>query len=96
MEQTELMLGEGVNRLRSGRLSRHRPDGEKRRMPEDRMLWKGNVLNRFATFRTINSVHSNAAELRLQSRHVFGVHIENRPSMTRRDGPSEHQHSNEW
>jgi hypothetical protein len=46
----------GANRLRAGRLSRHRPDGESRRDPDDRMLWKGTTLKRFAHFPTINSV----------------------------------------
>jgi hypothetical protein len=86
MERTELMVGEGANRLRAGRLSRHRPDGESRRVPDDRSLWKGTALMRFAPFPTINSVLSNAAELRRQSRHVVGVRVENRPPMTRRDG----------
>jgi hypothetical protein len=93
MEKTELILGEGFNRLRSGRLSSHRPDGERRRMPEERMLWKRNALNRFAHFPNINSFHSNAAELRLQSRHVVGVRIDNRLSMSRRDVASELQES---
>jgi hypothetical protein len=72
MERTDLMAGEGANRLRAGRLSRHRPEGECWRVPDYRMLWKGNALIRFAHFTTINSVLSNAAELRLQSRHVVG------------------------
>jgi hypothetical protein len=50
---------------------------------------------RFAPFPTINSVSSNAADLRRQSRHVFGVPMENRTSMTRRDGASELPQSNE-
>jgi hypothetical protein len=89
------MAGEGANRLRAGRLSRHRPDGESRRVPDDRMLWKGTALKRFTHFPTINSVLSNAAELRLQSHHVVGVPMENRHPMTRRDGASELPHSNE-
>jgi hypothetical protein len=64
-------------------------------MQQDRMLWNGNPLNRFATFPTINSVHSNAAELRLQSRHVVRFCMKKRPPMTRRDGASEFPHSNE-
>jgi hypothetical protein len=71
MERTELMVG-GANRIRSGRVSRHRPDGESRLVPEYRMLWKGTALISFANFPTINSVLSNAAELRLVSRHVVG------------------------
>jgi hypothetical protein len=35
-----------------------------------------------------NSVLNNAAEIRLQSRHVVGVPMENRHPMTRRDGAS--------
>jgi hypothetical protein len=50
---------------------------------------------RFAPFPTINSILSNAAELRLKSRHVVGVHIENRPTMTMRDWATELPHSNE-
>jgi hypothetical protein len=50
----------------AGRLSRHRPDGENRGVPDGRMLWKGNAQMRFASFPTINSVLSNAADLRLQ------------------------------
>jgi hypothetical protein len=61
-------------------------------MPDYRMLWKGNTIMRFAHFTTINSVLSNAPELRLQSRHVVGVPMENRPPMTRRDGASEVPH----
>jgi hypothetical protein len=94
-ERTELKLGEGVNRNRAGRLSRHRRDGESRRLPDDRMLWKGNALKLFATFPTMNSVHSKAAEPRLHSCHVFMVPIGNRSAMTTRDGASELPHSNE-
>jgi hypothetical protein len=47
-------------------------------------------MMRFEHFRTINSVLSNAADLRLHSHHIFGVLMENRPPMTRRDGASEH------
>jgi hypothetical protein len=61
MERTELMLGEGANRLRVGRNSRHRPDGESRRGNNERMLWKGNTLMLYAHFPTINSILSNAA-----------------------------------
>jgi hypothetical protein len=85
MERTKLMVGEGVNRLRAGRLSPNRPDGESRRVPDDRMHWKGNGLMRFAKLTNINSVISYGADLRLQSDHVFGVPMENRPPMTRRD-----------
>jgi hypothetical protein len=95
MERTELMLGEGVNRLRAGRISPQLPDGESRRLTDDRMLGKGKVLMRFAPFPTINSIISNAAEIRLQSRHVVGVHMENRTTMTRRDWASELPLSNE-
>jgi hypothetical protein len=59
------------------------------------MLWKGTVLMLFATFSTINSILSNGAELRFQSRHVVAVTMENRPPVTRRDGASELPHSNE-
>jgi hypothetical protein len=59
------------------------------------MLWKGKAQMRFAHFPTINSVLSNAAELRRQSRHVFGVPMENRIAMTTRDGTSELPQSNE-
>jgi hypothetical protein len=83
------MVGEGVNRLREGRLSPHRPDGESRRMPDDRIFCKGTALMRFALFPTIYSVLCNAGELRLQSHHVVGFPMENRPPMKRRDGASE-------
>jgi hypothetical protein len=96
MEPTELMLGEGARRLRLGRLSRHRPDDERRRLPDDRMLWKATATIRFAPFPTINSVLSNAAELRRQSRHVFGVPMENRTPMKTTDGASELPYLNEW
>jgi hypothetical protein len=72
MERTELMVGEGANRIRARRLSRHRPDCESRLLPEYRMLWKGTALIRFAHFPSINSVLSNAVELRLKSRPVVG------------------------
>jgi hypothetical protein len=45
-----------VNRLRAGSLSRHMPDCEGRLVPDDRMLWKGTNLKRFAPFPNINSV----------------------------------------
>jgi hypothetical protein len=96
MERTELMVGKGANRLRAGRLSRHLPDGEWRRLPDDRTLWTETDLMRFADFPTINSVLSKEAELRRQSRHVFGVPMQNRPTMTRRDVASEHPILNEW
>jgi hypothetical protein len=60
------MAGEGANRLRAGRYSRNRPDGETRRVSDDRMLWKGTTLIRCAHFPTIYSVLSNSNEPRLQ------------------------------
>jgi hypothetical protein len=48
MERTELMLVEGANRLRAVRVSRHRLNGESRRVRDDGMLWKGTALMRFA------------------------------------------------
>jgi hypothetical protein len=90
-----MILGEGSNCLSAVRVSRHRPNGESRRVPDNRMLWKGNALMRFAPFPIINSILSNAAELRLQSRHVVGFPMENRPPMTRRDGASELPYMNE-
>jgi hypothetical protein len=96
MERNDLMAGVGANRLRAGCHSRHRLDGESRRFPDDRMLWKGTALMRFALFTTINSVLSNAAELRLKTHHVVVVPMENRHIMTRRDGASEHPNLNEW
>jgi hypothetical protein len=53
MERTELMVRERANRLRAGRISRHRSDAECPRRPDDRMLWKGTTLMRIATFPTI-------------------------------------------
>jgi hypothetical protein len=64
-------------------------------VPDDMVLWKGTALMSFAHFSTINSVISNAAELRWQSRLVFGVPMENRTPMTRRDVASEHPTLNE-
>jgi hypothetical protein len=90
------MVGEGEYRLRAESLSHHRPDCESRRLPDDRMLWKWTSLMRFAHISTINSVLSNAAELRLQLHHVVGVPMENRPLMTRRDGESANLNLNEW
>jgi hypothetical protein len=49
----------------------------------------------FTPFPTINSVLSNAAELRLLSHHVVGVPVENGPPMTRRDEASELPNLNE-
>jgi hypothetical protein len=95
MELPELMVLEGVFRLRAGRLSRQRPEGESRRLPNDRMLWKRTTLIRFAPFPTINSVFCNAAELRQESRNVVGVPEENRPTMTRRDVASALPNSND-
>jgi hypothetical protein len=65
MESSELMVGEGGSRTRAGRISHHRLDGESRRVPDSRMLWMGTALLRFAPYLTINSVSSNAGELRL-------------------------------
>jgi hypothetical protein len=59
------------------------------------MLWKGTALIRFAPFTTINFYLSNAGELRRQSRHVFGIPMENQTSMTTRDRASVLPHSNE-
>jgi hypothetical protein len=64
MERTELMVGEGANRFRAGRLSRHRPDGGRRLVPDYRMMRRGNDLMRFVPSPTINSDLTNAAELR--------------------------------
>jgi hypothetical protein len=93
MERTELMAGEGLNRLRAGRLSRHRPDGKCRRVPDDRMLRKWTALMLFAPFPT-NSVLSNAGEFRPQYRHIVGFSMQNRAPMTRLNGASELPHSN--
>jgi hypothetical protein len=99
MDRTELMVGEEANRIRAGlravRVSRNCPNGESLRVPDDRMLWKGKALMRFAPFPTINSVLTNAAEVRLQSCHVFGVQMEKRSPMTERDVSSEHPNLNE-
>jgi hypothetical protein len=64
-------------------------------MTDDRMLWKGTVLMRFAPFPTLNSVCSNAAEHRRQSRHIVGVSMEKRCPMTEHDVASEHPNLNE-
>jgi hypothetical protein len=58
-------------------------------MPDDRILWSGNALKRFAPFLTMSSIHSNAGELSLHLRHEVGVPMEIRPPMTRPDGASE-------
>jgi hypothetical protein len=95
MERTELMVLEGANCIRAGRLSRNKQDGKSWRVPDDRMLWNGNALIRFAPFPTINSVLSNAAELRLQTFNVVGLPMEKRPPMTESDVASEHPNLNE-
>jgi hypothetical protein len=95
MERTELLVWEGANRLMAGSHSRHRPDGESRRVPDDRKLWKEKTVMSFAHFPTINSVFSNVAELRRQSMKVVDVPMENRPRMTRRDVVSNLPNSNE-
>jgi hypothetical protein len=86
------MVWEVVNRLVAVRHCCHRPDGESRYMPDDRMLWNWTALKRFANFPTINSFLSNAAEIRRLSRHVVGFPMEIRPSMTRREVVSELPH----
>jgi hypothetical protein len=95
MEQTELMVMEGANRLRAERLSRQRPDSESRRVTDDRMLWKWTTLMRFAPLSNINSFFSNVADLRRESLNLVGVNMENRPTMTRRDVASSLPNSNE-
>jgi hypothetical protein len=89
------MFGVGVNRHVAGRLSPHWPDGEGRRVPDDLIICKGTALLRFAHFPTINSVLFNAAELRMQSDHIVGDAMENRPPMTTRDVASEIPNLNE-
>jgi hypothetical protein len=64
-------------------------------LPDDRMLWKGNALMWFEHFPSINSILSNAAELRLQTRHVVGVPMEKPAHMTERDVESEIPNLNE-
>jgi hypothetical protein len=59
------------------------------------MVWKWIAQILFEHFPTINSIISNAAELRLQSRHIVGVAMENRPPMKRRERASEIPQSNE-
>jgi hypothetical protein len=59
------------------------------------MLWKWTDLIRFANFPTINSVISNAGELRRQSRQVDGFFMENLHTMKGPDEASEIPHSNE-
>jgi hypothetical protein len=95
MERTELMVGEGAHRLRSGRLSRHPPNGESRQLTDDRMLWKGATLMLFAPVPTITTVFSNVAELRRYSLNLIVVPMGNRPKMTRRDVASDLPNSNE-
>jgi hypothetical protein len=92
MERTDLMDGEVANRLRAGRFTRHQPDGECRRVQDDRMLWKRKILMRFANFTNIISVLSNAPQLIMQSRRVVGVPLGNRTPMTRLDGASNVPH----
>jgi hypothetical protein len=95
MERTELLVGDGVIRLKAGRLSRPLPKGEWRRVPDYRMLWKGTALMRFAHSTTTNSFLSNGDELRLQSHHVVAFPMENRPPMTTRDGATDLPNLNE-
>jgi hypothetical protein len=57
-------------------------------VPDDRILWNWTALMRFADFPTINFAVSNAADLRLHSRHLVGIPMGNRQPMTRRDGAS--------
>jgi hypothetical protein len=56
MERTELMVWEGGIRLRATHLSRHPPEVESRRVPDDRMLWKGIALKHFAQFSAIKFI----------------------------------------
>jgi hypothetical protein len=58
MERTHLMAGEVAIRLRAVCVSIHRPNGENRRVPDNRMLWIWTALMRFAHLPTINSVIS--------------------------------------
>jgi hypothetical protein len=95
MKRTELMVWEGVNGLRAGRISPHRPEAESCRVIEDRWLCMGNALMRFAPIPTINSVLSNAADLRLQSCYVVGVPMEKRSPITEPVVASEHPNLNE-
>jgi hypothetical protein len=95
MERTELMVGQGANCIRAGRISRHQQEGKSRSVIDERMLWSRNAVMRFAPIPTINSVLSKAAEPRLQSCHVVGVPMEKRSPMTERDVASEHTNLNE-
>jgi hypothetical protein len=54
-------------------------------MPDGMMLWKWTALMRFASFPTIYSFLSNAGEVRQKSRHVVGVPMDIRTTMTGRD-----------
>jgi hypothetical protein len=76
MERTDLMAREGANRLRVFRLSRHRPNGESRRVPDNRMLWNWTALMRFAPLTNINSVLSNAGDHRRPFIRVVAVQME--------------------
>jgi hypothetical protein len=58
------------------------------------MLWKWTALMQFAHFPTINSLMSNAGDLKWQSRHVVGISMEIRRPMKMRDGSSELPHLN--
>jgi hypothetical protein len=64
-------------------------------MPDDRMLLMGTALMQCAPFPKINSICSNAADLRRYSRNVVGVPMGNRPPMTRSYVASELPNSNE-
>jgi hypothetical protein len=86
---------EGAINLRVVHLARQRPEGVRRRLPDDRMLKKGPALMRFTSFPTINTLLSISGEFRRHSRHVVGVPLQYRPTMTGRDGASELMHSNE-
>jgi hypothetical protein len=59
------------------------------------MLWKWIALMRFAPFPTINSVSSNATELRRLSRNVVGFPMENGLTMQMSEVASKPSNSNE-
>jgi hypothetical protein len=76
LDRTELMVGNGANRIRAVHFHSIRSSGTRRLSPSGRCHERRPGLSQFVPSPAINSVLSFACELRRPSRRVVGVQLE--------------------
>jgi hypothetical protein len=73
LEETELIVGKGANRIRAIQIHSIRSSSNRRLSPSGRWRERRPALSRFAHCPIINSVRFIAVELKRPSRLVVGV-----------------------